>query len=164
MDARRDVIYEMYRDGLITYAFAQELLSMPDGGCRSMERTLVLLKPDALKRGLREELLKRLKKIGYIVQTRMFTMTRDLVERHYAHVKHLDVFPAIVDFMVSGPVVAVEMAGEDVIKKVRAEMGPFTDPPKGTIRGDYDTKGFVNLLHASDSAETAEAELARFGF
>jgi nucleoside-diphosphate kinase len=128
-----------------------------------MERTLVLVKPDGVQRGLVGEILGRLERKGLkVVGLRLLWVPRDMAERHYAiHVgKHF--YAELVEFITSGPVAAIVVAGPDAVAIVRRLVGatmPNQAEP-GTIRGDLGVSGLRNLIHASDAPETAEAELA----
>ena len=128
-----------------------------------MERTLVLVKPDGVQRGLVGEILGRLERKGLkVVGLRLLWVPRDMAERHYAiHVgKHF--YAELVEFITSGPVAAIAVAGPDAVAIVRRLVGatmPNQAEP-GTIRGDLGVSGLRNLIHASDAPETAEAELA----
>jgi nucleoside-diphosphate kinase len=129
------------------------------------ETTLILVKPDAVAQGLTGEVLQRLEKNGFkILNCRMLRLTPALLKEHYAHLASLPFFPEIETFMASGPVVAVALSGENAITRVRELLGPTdsTKAPKGTIRGDLGKDKMHNVLHASDSAEAAQAELKRF--
>jgi nucleoside-diphosphate kinase len=129
------------------------------------ETTLILVKPDAVAQGLTGEVLQRLEKDGFkILNCRMLRLTPALLQEHYAHLASLPFFPEIETFMASGPVVAVALSGENAITRVRELLGPTdsTKAPKGTIRGDLGKDKMHNVLHASDSAEAAQAELKRF--
>jgi len=129
------------------------------------ETTLILVKPDAVAQGLTGEVLQRLEKNGFkILNCRMLRLTPALLQEHYAHLASLPFFPEIETFMASGPVVAVALSGENAITRVRELLGPTdsTKAPKGTIRGDLGKDKMHNVLHASDSAVAAQAELKRF--
>lgn len=130
-----------------------------------MERTLVLLKPDAVQRGLTGELLSRLEARGLkIVGLKLMRMTEELARRHYqAHIGK-PFFPGLVKFITSGPLVAMVLDGKNAIEVVRNTMG-HTDPAKagpGTIRGDLALEIGRNLVHGSDSPEAAQREIALF--
>ena len=132
---------------------------------KQRETTLILVKPDAVAQGLTGEVLQRLEKNGFkILNCRMLRLTPALLQEHYAHLASLPFFPEIETFMASGPVVAVALSGENAITRVRELLGPTdsTKAPKGTIRGDLGKDKMHNVLHASDSAEAAQAELKRF--
>jgi len=130
-----------------------------------MERTLVLVKPDGVQRGLVGEIVGRLERKGLkVIGLRLLDVPRDMAERHYAiHVgKHFHA--GLVEFITSGPVAAIAVTGPDAVAVVRRLVGQTmpnqADP--GTIRGDLGVSGLRNLVHASDSPETAEAELAHW--
>ena len=106
---------------------------------RNLETTLILVKPDAVEEGLTGEVLHRLEKSGLkILNCRMLRLDGPLLKEHYAHLAQMPFFPEIEKFMSSGPVVAVALAGESAITKVRDLLGPTDSAkaPKGTIRGD----------------------------
>jgi nucleoside-diphosphate kinase len=126
------------------------------------ERTLVLVKPDGVQRGLVGEVLARFERKGLkIVGLRLLHVSRALAERHYAVHEGKHFYAGLVEFITSGPVAAVALEGPDAIAVVRRMVGgtmPGQAEP-GTIRGDLGLSGLRNLIHASDAAETAEAEL-----
>ena len=129
------------------------------------EITLILVKPDAVAEGLTGEVLRRLEKEGLtILNCRMLRLDAALLKEHYAHLAQLPFFPEIEKFMSSGPVVAVALQGTNAIERVRELLGPTdsSKAPKGTIRGDLGKDKMHNVLHASDSHETAKTELIRF--
>jgi len=127
-----------------------------------VERTLVLIKPDAMNRGLVGEVISRLERKGLVFDTlQMRTMDGDLADAHYA--EHVDkaFYPPLRSFMTSGALVAAIVSGDQAIAVVRALVGA-TDgrvAAAGTIRGDYSMSNRENLVHASDSAESAEREI-----
>ncbi|GAA4962298.1 nucleoside diphosphate kinase [Actinoplanes philippinensis] len=127
------------------------------------ERSLVLIKPDAVRRGLLGEILSRFERKGLVVEAlELRTMDASLADAHYA--EHVDkaFYPPLKDFMTSGPLAALVLSGDSVIEVVRAMIGA-TDGRKaaaGTIRGDLALSNRENLVHASDSPESAERELA----
>jgi nucleoside-diphosphate kinase len=126
------------------------------------EETLVIVKPDAVRRGLIGEIIGRLERKGLrIAELRMLRIDRDLAERHYDEHRDKPFFPELVSFITSGDVVVARVVGEQAVPVVRTLMGP-TDPanaPPGTIRGDYGTVITENLVHGSDSPESAKREL-----
>lgn len=130
-----------------------------------METTLILLKPDCVTKNLVGEVLARLQKPGFILRgCKMMQLAPTLLREHYAHIADKPFFPEVEAFMSSSPVVAVALAGENVVERVRELAGP-TDSRKaepGTIRGDLGEDVMRNIIHASDSLEAAEKELARF--
>jgi nucleoside-diphosphate kinase len=129
------------------------------------DATLVIIKPDAVRRGLIGELLGRMERKGLrIEEMRLMRIDRDLAERHYDEHREKPFFGELVEFITSGPVVVARVAGNQAVSVVRALMGP-TDPadaPSGTIRGDFGTVITENLVHGSDSLESAKRELELF--
>jgi nucleoside-diphosphate kinase len=128
------------------------------------ERTLVLIKPDALARGLAGEILGRLERRGglEIRAAKLVQLDRSLAERHYAEHSEKPFFGELVDFITSAPTLALVVEGESAISVVRATMGA-TNPAEaapGTIRGDLALAMPDNLVHGSDSPESAEREIA----
>lgn len=130
-----------------------------------MERSLVLIKPDALQRGLAGEIISRLERKGLkIVAMKMLQMDNSLAQRHYAIHKGKAFFNELVDFITSSPIIASVFQGEDAISVIRQTMGE-TDPAKslpGTIRGDLGLDISHNLIHGSDSVENASTEINLF--
>lgn len=130
-----------------------------------MERTLVLIKPDALQRGLVGEILSRIERKGLkIAGVRMLQMTGRLIDDHYSHLVDKPFFPEIRAFMTSLPVIAVCVEGLDAVDTVRRVCGITLarEAAPGTIRGDLAMSVQCNLIHASDSVPCAEEEVARF--
>ncbi len=131
----------------------------------ALERTCVILKPDCLKRGLVGEVISRIEKKGCkITEAKTLRLNEDILREHYAHVAHLPVFPSLLSYMTSGPVLAMIVEGENAVKGIRILMGAtkFEDGAAGTIRGDYAFSTTENLIHGSDSPENAEIEIKRF--
>jgi len=130
-----------------------------------MEKSLVLIKPDALQRGLAGEIISRMEKKGLkIVAMKMLRMDRNLAERHYASHKGKDFFDDLVNFITSGPVIAIIFQSKNAVEIIRQMMGA-TDPAKaygGTIRGDFGIDVGHNLVHGSDSTQTASEEMDLF--
>ena len=130
-----------------------------------MERTLVLLKPDAVQRGLVGELMSRLELRGLkFVGMKLMQISEELAQRHYADHVGKRFFEGLVQFITSGPVVAMVVEGENAIELVRATMGK-TDPKDalpGTIRGDLAVTIGQNLIHGSDGKDSAARELDLF--
>lgn len=130
-----------------------------------MKRTLVLLKPDALERGLVGEIISRLEGQGLkIVAVKMIWVDGALAKRHYAVHEGKPFFEELVEFITSRPIIAAIFEGEDAVSVVRNAMGE-TDPARsapGTIRGDLAQDIGRNLIHGSDSEETAETEIDLF--
>ena len=128
-----------------------------------MERTFVLVKPDGVQRGLIGEIIARFERKGLkVVGLRMLDVSRTLAEQHYAVHAGKQFYAGLVDFIVSGPVAAVVLEGPDAIATVRRMIGRTmpNEAEPGTIRGDLGISGLRNLVHASDAADTAAAELA----
>jgi len=127
------------------------------------ERTLVLIKPDALARGLAGEILGRLERRGLQIRAaKLVRLDRSLAERHYAEHSEKPFFGELVDFITSAPTLALVVEGESAISVVRATIGA-TNPAEaapGTIRGDLALAMPDNLVHGSDSPESAEREIA----
>jgi nucleoside-diphosphate kinase len=127
------------------------------------ERTLVLIKPDALERSLAGEILGRLERRGLQIRaSKLVQLDRDLAERHYAEHSEKPFFGELVDFITSAATLALVVEGESAISVVRATMGS-TNPAEaapGTIRGDLALAMPDNLVHGSDSPESAEREIA----
>jgi nucleoside-diphosphate kinase len=130
-----------------------------------MEKSLVLIKPDAIQRGLAGEIISRLEKKGLkIVAMKMLHMNRDLAQRHYAIHKGKAFFNDLVEFITSGPLIAIVLQGKSAVQLIRQMMGE-TDPAKassGTIRGDFGIDIGHNLIHGSDSPENALKEITLF--
>jgi nucleoside-diphosphate kinase len=129
----------------------------------SIERSLVLIKPDAVRRGLVGEILSRFERKGLVIEAlELRTMSPELADEHYA--EHVDkaFYPPLKEFMTGGPLVALVLSGDEVIEVVRTMIGS-TDGRKaaaGTVRGDLSLSNRENLVHASDSAGSAQRELA----
>lgn len=131
----------------------------------SFETTLVLVKPDGVRRGLVGEVITRIERKNLnLAALQMVQVDEDLARRHYS--AHLDksFFPRLLEFITSGPVVAIAVQGEGAVEVVRNLMGA-TDPKKaapGTIRGDFGLAVTENLVHGSDALESAEYELGLY--
>ena len=130
-----------------------------------MERTLVLIKPDAVQRGLVGDILSRLERTGLkLVALKMLQMDREMAERHYAIHRGKPFFEGLVQFITSSPLVAAVFEGPMAVEIVRKTMGE-TDPARaapGTIRGDLALEIGRNVVHGSDSVENAEREISLF--
>ena len=131
------------------------------------EQTLILVKPDGVTRGLTGEILRRVEAKGYVIaDLRMLRADRALLAEHYAEHEGKPFFEPLIEFMMSGPVVAVRATGDRVIEGFRSLAGATdsTTALPGTIRGDlgrdWGLKVQQNLVHGSDSSESAERELA----
>jgi nucleoside-diphosphate kinase len=130
-----------------------------------MEKSLVLIKPDAMKRGLAGAIIGRLQGQGLKLRAlKMLHMDRDLAGRHYAIHREKPFFNDLVEYIISTPIVAAVFEGEDAVERIREIMGA-TDPSKaapGTIRAEYGLDIQQNATHASDSVENAEKEINLF--
>ena len=130
-----------------------------------MERTLVLVKPDAMQRGLAGEVISRLERRGLkIVALKTLWMDEPLARRHYASHEGKSFFNSLVDFITSCPIIAAVFEGRNAVDVVRTTMGK-TDPaqsPPGSIRGDLGLEVQHNLVHGSDSPESAAKEINLF--
>ncbi|MBA3489339.1 MAG: nucleoside-diphosphate kinase [Longispora sp.] len=128
-----------------------------------VERTLVLIKPDAVRRGLIGDVLGRFEHKGLTVEAMTLrTMDTALAEAHYAEHVNRDFYPTLKEFMTGGPLVAAILVGDEAVNVVRALIGA-TDgraAAPGTIRGDFSLSNRENLVHASDSADSAKRESA----
>lgn len=130
-----------------------------------MQTTLILLKPDCVNSKFCGDVINRFEKAGFrIVGIKMIQLSKEILKEHYAHVADKPFFPEIEQFMQSAPVVALVLAGENIINTVREMLGPTdsTLASKGTIRGDLGKTKMINVVHASDSQEAAEIEIKRF--
>jgi nucleoside-diphosphate kinase len=129
------------------------------------ESTLLIIKPDAVRRGLMGEILSRIERKGLrIDDLRLMRVDRELAERHYAEHAEKPFFGELVEFISSGDVVVGKVSGRDAVTVLRAMIGA-TDPARsapGTIRGDFGIEITENLVHGSDSPESAKRELALF--
>ncbi|MDR0669437.1 MAG: nucleoside-diphosphate kinase [Treponema sp.] len=129
------------------------------------EKTFVMLKPGVLQRRIAGELLNRFERKGLkIVALKLLRMNRETAEVHYAEHRGRDFYEKLVEYTISGPVIAMVMEGEGAIAVVRGLTGPtnLLDAPAGTIRGDYAAQTRLNIVHASDSPGGAEREIALF--
>jgi len=130
-----------------------------------MERSLVLIKPDAVQRGLTGTIIARLEKQGLkMVALKMLHLDKALAQRHYAIHKDKPFFDSLVNYISSAPIVAAVFEGEGAVEVIRKAMGA-TDPAKaeaGTIRGDFGLDIEHNTVHGSDSVDTAEEEIKLF--
>ena len=126
------------------------------------ERTYVMVKPDGVHRGLVGEILKRFENRGYkLVALKMCSPTKEHVEKHYADLAGKKFFPGLVQYMLTGPVVATVWEGTSAVKvgrKIVGETDPIDSLP-GTIRGDFCVEKGRNIIHASDAVESAEKEI-----
>ncbi|MBI5104597.1 MAG: nucleoside-diphosphate kinase [Solirubrobacterales bacterium] len=127
-----------------------------------MERTLILVKPDAFERGLTGEILARFERKGLkIVAMKHMTTPRDTAETHYAEHQERPFFGELVEFITGGPLVALVLEGQDAVKAARQLIGatnPLEAAP-GSIRGDFAIEIGTNMVHGSDSPESAQREI-----
>ena len=130
-----------------------------------MERTLILIKPDAFARGLTGEIIARFERKGLtIAALRGMTVSRELAQVHYAEHAERPFFGELVDFITSGPIVAMVLGGSEAVQAARQVIGatnPLEAAP-GSIRGDYALEVGRNMVHGSDSPSSAEREVALF--
>jgi nucleoside-diphosphate kinase len=129
------------------------------------ERTLILLKPDSLQRSIVGKIISRIEQRGLkIVAMKMIQLDEDMCQKHYSHLVQKPFYPKLVGFMTSAPIVAMVVQGVEAIKVIRDMCGPTNarNALAGTIRGDYSLSTQYNTIHASDSKESAEAEVQRF--
>ncbi len=129
------------------------------------EKTLIILKPDAMHRGLVGQVVTRFEQKGLkIVGMKMLELQDALVEAHYAHIKDKPFFGGIKKFMKSAPVVVIALSGINAVSATRVIVGPTKgyEAAAGTIRGDFSLSMQSNLVHASDSVEAGTAEVERF--
>ena len=128
-------------------------------------KTFFMIKPDGVKRNLIGEIISRVEKKGFqITKIKMMTITKDLAEEHYSEHKDKPFFSDLVSFITSGPVVAMQVEGENVVSQIRTLMGATnpSDATPGSIRGDLATELDKNVVHGSDSDESAARELNLF--
>ncbi len=129
------------------------------------ERTLLLFKPDAIQRGFVGEMLSRFEKKGLkIVGMKMLHMTPSMAKEHYGHLVSKPFYPDLERFMTAHPIIALCLEGKEAVEVIRGILGPTngTKAPAGTLRGDFCNSTSRNIIHASDSKETAVKEIARF--
>ena len=127
-----------------------------------MEKTFIMIKPDGIKRGIMGQIISKIENKGFkIVQAKLFNPSRNLVEEHYKEHKEKDFFIEMIDYILSGPVMAMEVEGEAVVEVMRLIIGD-KDPKvavPGTIRGDFAHSMNTNVIHGSDSIESSGREL-----
>eukprot|EP00441_Pelagodinium_beii_P043001 CAMPEP_0197639398 /NCGR_PEP_ID=MMETSP1338-20131121/14031_1 /TAXON_ID=43686 ORGANISM="Pelagodinium beii, Strain RCC1491" /NCGR_SAMPLE_ID=MMETSP1338 /ASSEMBLY_ACC=CAM_ASM_000754 /LENGTH=161 /DNA_ID=CAMNT_0043212119 /DNA_START=61 /DNA_END=546 /DNA_ORIENTATION=- len=127
------------------------------------ERSFIMLKPDAVQRGLIGEIIGRFERKGYkLVAMKMVTASKELAEKHYSDLSSKPFFGGLVEFITSGPVVAMVWEGDNVVKGGRTLLGATmpADSAPGTIRGDLCIDVGRNIIHGSDAVESAEKEIA----
>ncbi len=130
-----------------------------------MERTFLMVKPDGIQRGLIGEIVKRFEQKGFqLVGAKLMQVSVDLAELHYEEHKGKDFYDRLVTFITSGPVFAMVWEGDQVVALSRAMIGKTSalDAAPGTIRSDYAVHTNYNLIHGSDSPESAKREIANF--
>ena len=130
-----------------------------------MERTYVMLKPEALKRGIAGKVISRIEEKGFkITHMKTIYLLEETLKEHYAHIADKPFFPAIFESMTEGPVIGMVVESEDVVQGMMNMCGPtkWLDAPVGTIRGDFANNTQKNIIHRSDSVESAEIEIKRF--
>lgn len=130
-----------------------------------MEHTFLMVKPDGVKRKLVGEIVSRFEKKGFtMTAAKLMTISKEMAEEHYGEHKEKPFFPELVSFITSGPVFAMVWEGENVVKEARKMMGATNpaDAQAGTIRGDFAVEMSQNIIHGSDSSESAKRETALF--
>ncbi|WP_088240352.1 nucleoside-diphosphate kinase [Calothrix rhizosoleniae] len=127
-----------------------------------MERTFLAIKPDGVQRGLVGEIIRRFESKGFtLIGLKFMNVSRELAESHYAVHRERPFFPSLIEFITSGPVVAMVWEGEGVVASARKMIGatkPLSAEP-GTIRGDFGVSVGRNIIHGSDAIETAQTEV-----
>ncbi len=129
------------------------------------EKSLIIIKPDAVQRNLIGEIVGRFERKGLkIIGLKMMSVADATLEEHYSHIKDKPFFPGIRDFMKSSPVVVVALEGINAVSAIRLLVGPTKawEANAGTIRGDFSLSTQSNIVHASDSVENGELEISRF--
>ena len=130
-----------------------------------IEQTFIMLKPDAVQRGLMGEIIARIERKGYrLIDAKMMDLDEAILKEHYAHIADKPFFPEIVEYMTSGPVFGMIVEGENAVQGMRIIMGAtkFEEATAGTIRGDFASSTGANVIHGSDSVENAKIEIKRF--
>ncbi|XP_072962916.1 nucleoside diphosphate kinase 1 [Typha angustifolia] len=128
-----------------------------------MEQTFIMIKPDGVQRGLVGEVIGRFEKKGfYLKGMKLMSVEKSFAEKHYADLASKPFFPGLVDYIISGPVVAMVWEGKDVVLTGRKIIGATkpSDAAPGTIRGDFAVEVGRNVIHGSDSVESARKEIA----
>ncbi|PIP65545.1 nucleoside-diphosphate kinase [Candidatus Peregrinibacteria bacterium CG10_big_fil_rev_8_21_14_0_10_49_16] len=130
-----------------------------------MQRTLILLKPDAVQKKICGKVITRFEDAGFLIRgCKMIHLDPDILHEHYAHIADKPFYPEVEEFMSSTPVIALVLEGDGIVEKMRDMLG-VTDSTKaapGTIRAELGVDVMFNVAHASDSLETAEKEVKRF--
>ena len=130
-----------------------------------MERTYIMLKPEALQRNIIGDVISRIERKGLkIAHAKTMMLTKEIVDEHYAHITTKPFYPEILENMTSGPVMAMIVEGHNAIEAMMILCGPtqWVDCMPGTIRGDYVLDTGLNVIHRSDDVSTAEIEIKRF--
>ncbi len=131
----------------------------------NVERTLVIIKPDGIQRGVVGEIISRFEKKGLkLVGIKMIQMDKKLAKEHYAHLADKPFYPDLEKFVTEHPILLMVVEGKEAVEVVRLIVGPTnaTKAPSGTIRGDFSNSTSRNVIHASDCKETAAKEIKRF--
>ena len=127
-----------------------------------LERTYIMIKPDGVQRGCVGEIIARFEKKGFkLLAMKLYSPSKQLLEEHYKDLKEKPFFPKLVEYMMMGPVVCMIWQGREVVKTGRKMLGatnPLNSEP-GTMRGDYCIESGRNIIHGSDSVESAEREI-----
>lgn len=129
------------------------------------EKSLIIIKPDAIQRNLAGEVIRRIENKGLkIIGIKMMSIEDAILEEHYAHIKDKPFFPGIRDFMKACPVIVMAVSGISAVSAIRLLVGPTKawEATAGTIRGDFSLSTQSNIVHASDSIESGESEVKRF--
>jgi nucleoside-diphosphate kinase len=129
------------------------------------EKSLIIIKPDAVQRNLIGEIISRFERKGLkLIGLKMMNVQDAVLEEHYAHIKDKPFFPGIRDFMKSSPVIVMALEGINAVSSIRLLVGPTKawEANAGTIRGDFSLSTQSNIVHASDSVESGEEEVKRF--
>ncbi len=130
-----------------------------------MEQTLVIIKPSAVHRGLIGDIISRFQKKGFVITgLKMMQLDEQILREHYAHLTEKPFFPSLLESMMATPVIVMCLEGKDAVEVVRLMTGATNGRKAlpGTIRGDFSMSGQENIIHASDSVENGQIELARF--
>lgn len=135
-----------------------------------MQKTLILLKPDCVSRGICGQVITRFEEAGFTISAcKMMQLTKEQLAEHYAHIASKPFYPEVEEFMMSVPVIAMVLSGENIIDRMRDMLGATNclNAAPGTIRAELGSKDpnlavMYNICHASDGAEAAEAEIKRF--
>lgn len=130
-----------------------------------MERTLVIIKPDAVERKLVGKIITRFEEKNYsVVLLKAQKLSKSLAEEHYGHIQQLKIYDNVIKYMTENISILMVLEGEKVVSTVRHLIGKTNsfESPSGTIRGDYGSHEFKNIIHASDSVENAKLEIERF--